>query len=271
MKQSTNINAFSLGLEELAMALGIINCADLGRDLITATYGALSPEVMDARLTSASHSLLARGLAAITKSGNPTLETRLEEALFPLARYDYLLQLSMVKEGGQATASVHVQKGKAFTSHSIQGGVVHVLEHGPNNLLAGYLQDLFGADIQNGKTSGQMQWSITPGILGQALKMKTAPEIQMLLQEQGLPDLDGQNLANDLLNQRLRGTILRVNAGPSLPMDAIKNAPKTMLLILQGQKHTWAFDFPGADDNLRGMAQVVNRASLQALFEKFVL
>lgn len=262
---------YSLGLEELAMALGLINRADMGRQLLASIYDNLTEAQIESRLSSASHSMLARGLASISDKGSPTLQSGLEQALFPLARFDYVLQISRVQDGKQVGATVHVQKGKSFTSHSIQAGVVHVLEYGVYKALPAYLSDTF--HVTDGKEAGavEYQWPVTPGILGEALRSEKSAALLKILLQAGLPDPDAQNLADDLAHQIIRGTILRVSAGAEMDMDKLAGLDKQMLMLLSSQKRNWLFEFTSTNDASAGKAWTVNRQSLQRRLEAFAL
>lgn len=272
MTNSNNsFKLYSLGLEELAMALGLINRADMGRQLMASIYDNLTESQVESRLSSASHSMLARGLAAISERGTPILEKGLEQALFPLARFDYVLQISRVRDDKQVGATVHVQKGKSFTSHSVQAGVVHVLEHGIHKSLPAYLGDTFHAN--NGKETGTVEhkWPITPGILGAALRSEKMPVISKILSQAGLPDADAQNLADDLTHQTIRGTILRMTAGAETDMQKLATMEKQMLMFLGSPERNWLFEFPSADDVSVGKAWIVDHQALQKRLKIFAL
>lgn len=266
-----SIALISLGLEELAMALGLINRPDLGRQLITSIYENLSEEEIEHRLSSASHSLLARGLVAISEKGSPILENNLETALFPLARFDYILQLSRVREGGQISATVHVQKGKLFTAHSIQAGVVHVLEHGHYKDLPGYLGDTFSlGSVKDGKST-EFEWTVSPSILGETLKTTNRSAVLEIIKSAGVPTGDAKDLASDLAQQTERGTILRVQVSSELDVQTISAADKQMLMLLSGKKQNWLFKFDSALDSAIGRVFTINSDAFRKHLDSFVL
>jgi hypothetical protein len=269
--ENNSIKLFSLGLEELAMALGLINRPDLGRQLILSIYEGIGEEEIDHRLTSASHSLLARGLVAISEKGSPILENDLEKALFPLARFDYIVQLSRIREGKQISATIHVQKGKLFTSHSIQAGVVHVLELGQYKDLPDYLCDIFSAGAEEDKKSMEFEWMISSGVLGETLRGANDRSIVEVIKNAGVPLSDAKDLAADLAQQTERGTILRVQAGSELDVQTIPLAEKKMLMLLSGEKRNWLFKFDSALDSALGKVSVLNAGAFRKHLETFVL
>lgn len=270
-KLDKSFTLHSLGLEELAMALGLINRPEMGRRLLESIYDNLTESQIESRLSSASHSMLARGLASISDKGSPILESGLEQAIFPLARFDYILQISRVRDGKQVGATVHVQKGKSFTSHSIQAGVVHVLEHGGYKSLPSYLNDTFHANKEKEINTVEHKWSITPGVLGDALRNEKTGVISRILSQAGLPDLDAQNLAEDLAHQTIRGTILRMAADAEADMQKMATMNKQMMMFLGSSKRNWLFEFPATDDASIGKAWTVNQQTLQKKLETFAL
>lgn len=265
------VTLFSLGLEELAMALGLINRPDMGRELIASIYEDLSEDQIENRLSSGSHSLLARGLVAISDKGTPILESTFEQALFPLARFDYTLQLSRVRKSRLVSASVHVQKGRTFTSHSVQVGIVHVLEHGAYKDLPGFLRKTFNlAGGQNAK-SVEFEWMVSPGMLGETIRGANQMEIMEIIGNAGVPTNDAKDLAADLAQQTERGTILRVQVDSETDAKAVLTTDKQMLMLLCGKKRDWLFKFGSTTDNAPGKAFIVNSNTFQKHLELFAL
>ncbi len=268
-RNDTSVNLYSLGLEELSMALGLVNRPDMGKQLLESIYDNLTETQIESRLSSASHSLLARGLAAISEKGGPVLEGGLEQALFPLIRFDYVLQISRVRDGKQVGATVHVQKGKSFTSHSIQAGVVHVLEHGSWKNLANYLMNTFPLLDEKGIKTEELPWPVTPGILGEALRGGKLSAIIKILVRSGMPSADAENLAEDLAHQTLRGTILRVKANGEINMEKLAAVDKQMVMILSGKARNWLFEFNSTSDASTGKIWTINRQNFQKRIESF--
>jgi len=267
-----NVKTYSLGLEELAMALGLINRPDLGRDLLLSIYEKISEEQVDSRLTSASHSLLARGFCGVSNSGTPVLRTDFEQALFPLARFDYVFQMSVVRNDVQVNATVHVRKGKAFTSHTTNMGVIHLLEYGDFKQLVPFFLDVleeFGGkeSISASQTSGK----VTLGLLGRALGLgQKQAEIADLLKNEEWGNVGAKNLAEDLTHQIIRATILRVETTNETPIEKVREASKRSILLLQGKKRSWLFEFPSTADSAQGTARLVTREEFAKALTVFV-
>ncbi|MDI6770678.1 MAG: hypothetical protein QMD04_13530 [Anaerolineales bacterium] len=261
---------YSLGIEELALAFGLINRPDLGQQLLQSVYDTLSPQQVDERLASASHSLLARGVSSLSPSGSPLLDKAFEKALLPLVRFDRLFQLSLVIGDGQTSATIHVHDNKTFTAHLVNMGIVRVLTHGPARLLGAYLLNVFdeiGTEQQAGK-QGESKPDIALGLLGKALRMSsTTKEMATLLTtESEWPEADAKALAEDIGGQILRGTILRIEANQDTKLEALEKSPKRSILLLKGKKRSWVFDFSNTVDTAQGKALVVDRPG----FEKVI-
>lgn len=269
---NTNKNEFfSLSTEELAMAMGLINQADKGHNILATTFGELSQSEVDARLTSASHSLLAHGLCTLSNEGTPILNPDLEKVLFPLAKFDYLLQVSIVSGDGQAAATIYVQKKKQFTSHSVQLGVIHVLEHGAYQRLPEFLADALRPKAGKPSKSRAIpkDLTITPAILGGLLKQDK--KATQWLSEHGWTDDIAQSLISDIAKQSLRGTLIRVQANENATLDSLSDAERPTLLSLAGKKNFWVFDFPSSSDEALGTVDVLDLDGLAAKLSHFAL
>jgi hypothetical protein len=273
MDKKPKIERFSLGAEELALGLGLINRPDLGREVLIATHRNLDEERADALLTSASHSLLARGLCDISVKGQPVLDNRLEMALLPLGRYDYLFNVSVVHEGEQLNTTLYVQKGKRFTSRYARGGVVQVLEHGSYKVLPDYLTDMLGAMVASEKISPiTIEKPAKLNLLTQSLKLgKDVAGIEKLFEDDGWPADQARTLAEDLANQIVRGTILRIDASSDVQAEKFVEMPRRSLLLLRGKKRTWVFEFSSAEDNAEGTGKIASKETFDATVAAFML
>lgn len=267
-----SVALYSLGLEELAMGLGLINRPDMGRDLLKAAYEKITDVQVDARLSSATHSLLARGLCAISPQGVPILSKDLEQALFPLARFDHALQLSIVHKTGNTNATIHIRKSQSFTSHVVELGVIHVLEHGKIKDLVAYLQDVFeGFAADSDYKEARMIGKITPGLLGRILQTEAYSVIRDELNQRGWQESDVKHLAEDTANQIMRATLLRIEANSQASYEDLKDVEKKSLLLLQSEQRAWLFEFNASGDDTEGTAQLVNRTAFNKALANFLL
>jgi len=265
------ITSFSLSIEELAMALAMINKAEMGNTLLRSIYDNLTKEQVDSRMTAASHSLLAHGLCGFTNELKPRLDPLLEQALLTLILYDRTFQLSIVKDNHTLNANIHVKNGKAFTSHSTQAGVVHLLEHGKESLLGSYLLDIlddYGDDVDIKIPSGEK------------ISMRTLSTAAKIVEDKGKPlevlklDIDDhllmEALVEDIQKQVSRVTLIRINAKSGLNDEELLNSKKQALLLLKGETRTWYFEFPSSDDEALATVELVNQKDFHEKLLKFI-
>ena len=264
------MTSFSLSVEELAMALAMINRPDLGQLVLREIYDNLTTDQIDSRMTAASHSLLAHGYCGFTDELKPRLDTKLEQALVGLAVYDKTFQLGIVKDGRSLNANIHVKHGRTFTSHSVQAGIIHLLENGIERILEKYLLDIledFGNDVKIGIPPNL---KISMGALASATKLsesKGKPGDAL----QTIEDSMIRNaLLEDIANQVSRVTLIRINANSRLSKDELVAAPKQALLLLKGKSRTWLFDFPSLNDDALSTVELVSRKQFSEKLVNFI-
>ncbi len=265
-----SVITFSLGVEEIALALGLINARGLGQQLINAVYKDVNAENADVRLTVAGHSLLAHGLSKISKEGAPVLEPALEQALFPLVRFDRLIQMSVIREGKLDNASIHVRDGLTFTSHSNQAGIVHVLRHGKSDQLSEYITSLF-VDLNTGAKTQKTGGKLTPGSVTEVFKNGRNKEkvIGILTGKGWAKDLAG-DLAKELSEETFRAILVRINASQDVSMEALNKSTKPMLVISAGKEKTWLVSFASSDESCEGTLEIVDKKRLVEVVTTFL-
>ncbi|MCS6994885.1 MAG: hypothetical protein NZP74_13790 [Anaerolineales bacterium] len=259
---------YGLSLEELALALGLVNRPDLGRSLLNSIYPELSETEAEARLSAASHSLLARNLCTISPQGQPILDSALEKTLFPLIRFDRLYQISVVFGELQTNAAVYVRKGNIFTARTVQAGVAHILDTGSSSLLSDYFSEMFAE--ASGKTSLNISAPITPGLLGRALQqVASRSDCVALLSDAGWLPETARQLCDDLSHQTLRATLLCIEATETDLEEKLRTSQHRVLMLLKGKTRGWGFLFENTLDETIGQAWQVNARGLNQLFAKF--
>lgn len=267
-----NIISFSLGLEEIALVLSMINRPDLGKRYLLSASPKMTNEQMDARLTSASHSLAARGLASISDKGKAVLEAELEKSLLPLAKFDNMIQLSKTDESGKEFYSIHILHDRVFTSHLIKMGVIHCVEYGEYSLLAEYIADKFGKFGDNRPDrSVQNGHSLTLGKLGELMKeYNKSKGATTILNNAGLDEKLSTQLSFDIAEQCMRGAIVSIDVSSNEKTgNTIERVEKT-LLLLKGQKHNWMFEFGTSNDEEVARISLVSRAMFIKNIKRFI-
>lgn len=270
MPQSSAFDRYGLSLEELVLAMGLINRPDLGRDLLTSIYPEVTESEANARLSAASHSLLARNLCSLNQQGQPVLNPELEKGLFPLVRFDRLYQIRMVFGESSTNTVVHVRLQDSFTARTVQAGVIHVLDTGPSRLLAEYFEKIF-VDVRR-QTNGEVEVSLKPGVLSQALEQcNNLTECQNRLVVAGWPAQAARYLAEDLREHIWRATLLRIDASQDTLEERMKSNHHPMLMLLKGKRRGWGFLFDGTQDDATGRAWQLNTIRLKRLFQEFTV
>lgn len=268
----SELKTFSIGMEELALAFNLINRADLARDLLSSIYDNLTEPAVEARLTTASHSLLARGLSGISTAGTPSLDPDFEQALFPLAQFDYTVFLSVVRADRPMTSTIHVRKGKTFTSHAVQLGVIHLLEHDKAARLPEFLCDVFEDFGSEKDAADRLACKVTLKTLAQAQQPDVKIEkIIELLTAVGIEDRVAKILGEDLKKQEYRVILLRSMINSDMPAEEMKKAEKHSLMLLKHKDHSWLIEFDSAEDDAVGSARLVSRDDFKKSLNGFII
>ena len=267
MDAKTELTTYSIGLEELALALGLINTPALSRRLLESAYGDQSQELTEARLTSASHALLAGGLCHFGKSGSLLLKPAFEQVLYPLAKYASFINVSLLAGETGADFTVALAKG-VFTSRVILSGVIQALTYGPLGKLPTHLADLLDATGAD-STARTLKASLTSAQLREATG-KDAAAAAKLLAGNGWLEKDAALLAADMAAPHVNASLVHVHADDTVPAEKLAEAGQSTLLLLRGEKNTWAIYFPQAGDDAKGSVQLVDRNSLEALLTEFI-
>ena len=268
---SKKMVTYSLSLEELSMCLAMINRPDLGQTILRTYYDNLTKEQVDSRMTAASHSLLARGICGLTPEGTPRLEPELEQAILPIAIYDLVFQFNLVTGDNAVSSNIHVRKGKTFTSHNVQVGVIHLLEHGKSIQLPDFLLDILEDYGGKEKIDISAKTTITLGILGHALNASTKKEdVSKILQSLNWDASVIKALCDDLSASSGRGTLVRVEAKSGADEKTIEDAQKRTLLFLKGKTRTWCFEFSSPKDDAVAQVKLVTHKEFSELITAFL-
>jgi hypothetical protein len=267
MKNNSTRIVYSLSTEELALALGLINRPDLGKNVLSSIYPNINESESDVRLSAASHSLLARAICSLNATGHPVLNSEFENALLPLAKFDYLIQASIVFGDGQVSVTTHVRRKHTFTARLIQGGVVNVLTHGQTLGLPDYFLNIFEEIGVNG-TSKTVQGSITLGDIGKIASAQS--QRQQILSALGWTNEDSKMLSEDLDNQQIRATIIRMNASDQSTIENLRDTKHQNVLLLKGKTKSWGFRFESTKDEATGQAFLLDRNSFTDMITSLV-
>jgi hypothetical protein len=273
MKNVHEITTFSLSAEELALALSMINKPDLGRQILNTVAPQMSDEQIDARLTSASHSLVARGLADISLRGNSELDSMLEKAIFPMAKYDQLLQISSSNDDNQQMRVVYSYQNNFFAAHWVEKGVVNIIDYGSYASFADYVSSFFSEIGKKGSDkSVAADHKITLGTLGKAMiERSQKKQVNEMLFESGLSEELAGQLTSDILKQKMRGSLMLFDINSETTPDTAHNAAKETILMLRGPQRSWLFEFANTHDEEVAHIQLVNRKTFEKVLRQTIL
>ena len=132
MMSSVNLLHYTLSAEEIALTFALINRPDLGKAILWETFGEISAQGVEERLKAASHSLLARGLAQISRNGIALLDEQLQSAVFPLCTFSGMLQIVLNIRASEEflLLNVHLGREDMCTVHWTEQGVIHHIIYG---------------------------------------------------------------------------------------------------------------------------------------------
>jgi len=254
------LSTYALGVEELSLALGMINRPDLARSLLHDIYPDITDHQMKARLMSASNSLLACNLCTLSEGTTPRISQELQMAIFPLAFYDYVLQLGLITRTDSKKIMIHVQRGKRFSMHSSRQGVIHLLEHGNINVL---LDKLMQYIPQYGRGEvGSEQGKVPQELIEKAGMNQDANDLEALLLQQGWKEKLAREFSIDLTKSALLASFVRLDANSQMTVDETRQSRTHSLIYLQGKKHNWLME-PSTDGSELGDAYQVSSQSFR--------
>ena len=272
MKPSTRmqLNVFSLGAEELALALGLVGCTDLGKELLSTIHKKPDELYMKALLSSASHSMLARGL--VLADGQPVLEKQLQRAMSPLVKFDYSLIFTLVSANQQTKADLRVQKNGDFTARVNKENKVYLLENARSSSLVDYLMDVLDeialvTELPDPGFTAPIQIDVISHTMEKSTNVASVPGV---LEQTGWPSGQARALSEDLSNHLLRGTLIKVIADEVNSPGKKAQAPAPTLLLLRGRQRTWTFAFSSPDLGTIGTATLVDQRTFSRILTDFL-
>lgn len=263
---------YSLGTEEFSLALAMAGGQDQGRAVLASAYKNNAQIDTDSLLSSASHSLLARGYCTLSSNTQPALEKNFNRILSPLINFIEVVYLNLVTAQSPLELTIHINPPKDFCSHLNKGNMVHLLEYGTYKSLGAYLVDSLQDAVA---PSSQLESSFNAEIpLSVLANMPLSGENQNMISDQlqrsSWPSRQADMLSESLQKQIIRGTIIRVKTKNIALEDEIVQAPKSTLLFLKGADNTWIFNFESLDSSATGKACLVDLNGFKDAIINFV-
>ena len=237
--------SYRLAVEELAYLLTLLGGAEAGGGFLAALFGDLSPDNLDGRLTSAGHSLFARGLLDYRESSDEVyVEPDVERLVGAMVRPDFLFRCSRAHDGeevllnafvaGDIIASQQLVRKMAVQLESVTTSA-DLVEH--SREFFDLREVLIAGDSASCGTIPAEALNLAKETSGTASLRETAAR----LVAGGLDRAVADDLATDLAQPRYRGSILRVEQPNTAP------TADRGVLLLRGPRRCWLFPVVPAD------------------------
>jgi hypothetical protein len=272
-EKQSDLKRFSLGVEEFALILGLVGKPKDGHIVLAAAYEDISQIDMDALLSSASHSLLARNFCfMLPNTDQPVLDKGLKQAIACLLNYNQVMYLNVLTGNAPIQLTIHINSPKAFCAHLNKANMVHLLEYGSWQSLGVYLADSLDAVVFPTDTMPDSFEAEIPFLfLSSMTKPQGEPiDVTSLLKNKGWSSERVNMLAEDLAYQTLRGTLLRVQTDDVESSEKYAQAAKTTLLFLRGKERVWIFRFDTPDESAIGLASIIDRKGFDEALKALV-
>ena len=270
-----SIYKFPLGVEELAMIYGLIGKPELGQLTLENVYEELSEAHVSVLMTSASHSMLARGICSINENGSVHLDEEVEKAFSPVVLSDYLVTFILDGQDiGNMQWQLFVSQKFGFTSFLVTAGVAYIVGHGTLRDLSTYIEEAFGVLMPDSFECDEENLILEIELTSLVKAMSIVEENkspQKVFLAAGWHEETSQKITRDLTNQLMRGSVLRLNAGSEASEAEQMQASKPTLLFLVGSSKVWTFDFASPEENEIGIAQVCSWDAFIKKLQDFVL
>lgn len=264
--QQIQLPVYSLGMEELCLAFGMINRPDMAQNMMKTIYPDITVPQMKARLMSAGNSMLARNLCTLSASNYPQLSDEFQQAIFPLAKFNYVLHIAFIRKKDKDKTTIHVQNNQ-FSMHTTRHGIVHMIEHGEIGALAERLLQYF-PENESGKDSQPV--GIPRNLVAEPGEGQDLRELEAVLIRHGWEASNAKKFGRDLATPKLIASIERIDANNEMNEEQIKQAKKQTLIYLVGSKNQWLLDYP-ADILSPGTAQQVSNSTFQQALDDLLL
>lgn len=207
--ETTSIQELSLSVEEFSLSLSLCGRSDLGKNLLDSIFGVVEPNILQERLISASHSLIARHLCSISPTATILLEEKYQTMLLPFLRFNSLVQFVINgPEGLPALMNIHLGKDGTFSAGRVEWGVTQQLWHGPLKNLPDWLAGFLPLDPKP-EVSQPISLSMADFT---AFQKQETDAVSNTLKEKGMPEVTAERAAQAITQPQQRGSMLRIPA-----------------------------------------------------------
>ena len=231
------LNKYSMAVEELAYAMGVLGGTDTATGFLLAILGERPRLETEGRLLTPSHALVARGyLDFDVETGEKWLKPDLENVIRPMLQNDFSLRCSKATEEGEEILTIYVS-AEALARHHLQRSVVSVIEMLTDRQDAKeQLMTFFELSTGGGEED---LIATTPASLLESLRRNTlneaAQEAKSELMKYGVSESTAAAIIEDLQRSAYRGSVVK------LELEDDKTISDKGFLLLKGQDRVWLF------------------------------
>jgi hypothetical protein len=268
----TSNQRFELGAEEFSLALGAIGKVEEGRAILEMIHKELNESGVKELLTSASHSMLARGLCRISPDQKPILEANFEKVVRLLVEHDEILYINVGTEQTPLDFTIYIKSSNTYCAHLNRANIFHILEQGRLRDLAGYLMDNMGSTLDR-ETNSVMEFEqkIPLSILPFSIESQNnRATILSSLLDAGWKEKHAELLAGDLVARKSRGSFIKIDAASTDALENISQTKRKGFFFLIGSMHNWVFVFESLEASSVGQAWMVNKGKFEQLLVEFL-
>jgi hypothetical protein len=268
--------SLKLSVEELSLLYSSLGKNAEANKILKEAHQNFDELDLDALLSSAGHSLLARGYCSIDNRDQLIIKKEVKKVIEILVGQDQIFFINILSGANPLNITIFNHSTGMFCSVYNSENIVFTLEYGLSKNLAKYLNFLLAdivvvseENILNAKCSGlPIRYSTLP----KALEAGVPKKIYTSLIDLGWNPKDAKGLTEDIKAQVLRGTIVRFSGtkGSFSSLEDFEVASRASILLLRGLKRSWAFTFGDTKSDDEGDAQNVDGQSFEKILSEFV-
>lgn len=256
--------SYHLSIEEFALLSSLAGQAEVGKTVLHSAFGPLPEDNERGRLLAASHSLLARGWAAI-ESGKLSINKHLQAAVAIILDHDFLVQISQQSLQGDGKDVSYFAKGPSVVEQQVRDGVVYRLTALPTITSAAEKARTFFSVPADAAYPLHSQITSDLALIERLQQaVRAGEDVTEVLETADVPPEVASSLAEDFHNQQTRISTMRVEE-----RDGVLVAEHGFL-TLQSKDRLWLFVLEAGNSDqvslLPGTSENIGR-ELQRLFQ----
>ena len=235
----------SLGVEELAYAIGVAGGVEAASGFLLAIFGERPQMETEGRLLAASHALVARGYLDFDHDTNEKwLDEDFLELIKPMVSYKYSLRADKITTGGESIISLYITSQKIVVHH-IDNSVVSVIESlEDQRAIQDSLVRFYGLPtVVKSEFTATVSRTLLKDLKYQSV-ITSEEKVTRKLLEQGLSTEMVDALISSLKRPAYRGSITKIS-----PPESEIVAERTLLLV-SDQNFFWGFDIKHGESTM---------------------